>query len=191
MPWFLNPRAYEGLPFYQNPELYLFLAKAAAAALFARALHRRGARGARLALASWLGFLGIFLVVMMSMHALVIIGMRALDRPAGTPFGYDFRLYSLVLLAAVLGAQGVRLLGAARGVAAGVPGSRRAAASALGAVLALSAPLIPLQFFGVLLTALSVASLAALAAVRAPQPLPLPAAAEGASARPEAAWAGR
>ena len=41
MPWFLNPSVYQKLPVYQNPELYLFIAKVASAVIFAALLWRR------------------------------------------------------------------------------------------------------------------------------------------------------
>ncbi|HEX8390726.1 MAG TPA: hypothetical protein VF665_00095 [Longimicrobium sp.] len=164
MPWFLDPNVYSKLPFYMNTETWLAALKLLAAFLFARALWRRGVRGARLAGSVWVFLFGIFLTVMLSMHALVIVLLRVLNRPAGSAVFYDFRLYSLVLMAVVLVAQGIRLVRAAPRLADGVHGAAREAVRATATVIVVAAPLIPLQFFGVLLTAGSLLTLAAVAA---------------------------
>lgn len=166
MPWFLNPYVYHDLPVYQNPEVYLFLAKLAATALFVRLLRRRGVRGRRLAAAGWGFFFGLFLVVMLSMHTLVISGLRLFERPAGTALAYDFHLYSLLLLAAVLIAQGARSLRAAAAVATGDARGWREGARATAVVLAVAVPLVPLQFFGSVLTAMALVNLGVLALAR-------------------------
>lgn len=162
MPWFLNPSAYRDLPVYQNPELYLFVFKLLAAAVFAVAMWRRGARGRRLLAGTWVFFYGLFLALMLSMHSAVILGLRLFERPAGAPFVYDFKLYSLLLVGAVFITQGVRYLRAAARLAAGDGAAKRAALRASCVVLALAAPMIPVQFFGIVLTAGGVVSIMAL-----------------------------
>jgi len=90
----------------------------------------------------------------------VILGLRLFERPPGVPFVYDFRLYSLLLLGAVLFVQGVRLLRAATAIAAGTPAARGEAVRTSLIVLGLAAGLIPIQFFGAVLTAGSLVTLA-------------------------------
>lgn len=162
MPWFLNPSAYRDLPVYQNPEFYLFVLKLLVTVIFAAAMWRRGARGRALAASTWVFFYGLFLTVMLSTHSLVILGLRVFERPAGAPFVYDFKLYSLLLVGAVFVAQGLRYLRAAarlNGPAAG--DARREALRTTWVVLGLAVPLIPLQFFGSVLTLGALVSVAA------------------------------
>ena len=166
MPWFLNPRVYEQLPVWQNPELYWFLLKVAATAAFGRLLWRRGARGWALAGATWTFFVGLFVSVMLGLHAVSILGMRLLDRAPGTAFQYDFRLFSLLLLAGVLVPQGAACARAAAGLAVRDAWAWRRVRGAVLRLLAVAVPLIPLQFFGILLTAMGLVTLGALAATR-------------------------
>ena len=167
MPWFLNPSAYRDLPVYQNPELYLFILTLLITALFAGAMWRRGARGRALLAGTWVFFYGLFLTVMLSTHAVVVLGLRLFEREGGAPFVYDFKLYALLLVGAVFISQGVRYLRAAPRIA-GSDGGRREVLRASLVVLGLAAPLIPLQFFGVVLTAGGLVSVAAVTALRAP-----------------------
>jgi hypothetical protein len=102
MPWFLNPRIYENLPIYQNPEVYLFIAKLAATVIFALLLRKRGIRGKRQLAITWIFFYGTFVTVMLFMHNFVILGLRIFGGTANTDFSYDFHLYSLILLGSVL-----------------------------------------------------------------------------------------
>jgi hypothetical protein len=162
MPWFLHPAVYNKLPVYQNHELYLFVLKVLVTVVFAFLLRKRGARGGRLLAVTLIFFYGIFLSVMLFMHNMVILGLRIFERPAGSEFSYDFHLYSLILLGAVLLLQGIKSVRAALrlygGDENGVGEARRAALL----VLAVAIPLIPLQFFGIFLTVLSVLNLAAM-----------------------------
>lgn len=162
MPWFLNPSVYHGLPVYQNPEFYLFIIKLLATAVFAVAMRRRGARGRRLLASTWVFFYGLFLAVMLSMHSVVILGLRLFERPAGDPFVYDFKLYSLLLVGAAFITQGVRYMRAAGRLAASDGAAKREALRASYVVLALAVPMIPIQFFGTVLTAGGVVSIMAL-----------------------------
>ena len=160
MPWFLNPSAYHGLPLYQNPEFYIFILKLLATGLFAGAMWQRGARGRLLLASTWIFFYGLFLTVMLFMHSLVILGLRLFERPAGTPFVYDFHLYALLLVGAVFFSQGLRCLRAAARLSSD-GGGRREALRATYVVLALAVPMIPIQFFGAVLTVGSLVSVAA------------------------------
>jgi hypothetical protein len=159
MPWFLNPSVYGHLPLHQNPELYYFVVKLLATALFARGLARRGIRGRALLSATWTFFFGLFVAVMLGLHAGVILGLRLFERAPGTAFTYDFRLFSLLLLAGVLVPQGVRCLRAAGGLARRERAAWSQAFRSTCIVLAVALALVPLQFFGIVLAVLSAASL--------------------------------
>jgi len=100
---------------------------------------------------------------MLSAHSLVILGLRIFESPAGPGPVYDFRLYALLLVGAVFGSQGVRYVRASRMLAARAQGGRREALRATLVVLALAVPLIPLQFFGLVMTAGGLVTLCALA----------------------------
>lgn len=125
-------------------------------------LWRRGIRGGRLFAATWLAFYGFVLVFMMAAHSIDIAyntlrGGMAFD---GSPWMYNFRVYALHLLGAVLIWQGVRCLLAVPGTGRGDAAARTAALRATLVVLAVVAPLIPIHaFFGILLTVISAISL--------------------------------
>ena len=119
-----------------------------------RRLRRRGARRRALLLAGWAAFQGVALVAMMTAHSVEILYHLAAghDTFAGTPWTYDFRTYSLLLLGAVLGAQGGWFLSLAPGLGAGDPEARRAAVRAKLVLLATVLPIVPVHaFFGVIL----------------------------------------
>ena len=160
MPWYLNPRIYENLPVYQNPELYLFIAKLVGTAIFALWLRKRGVSGKRLVATTWIFFYGTFITVMLFMHNFVILGLRVFGRSAGTDFAYDFHLYSLILLGSVLFLQGIRSIRAALLLRRGSETGSPEALQATWIVLAVAVPLIPIQFFGIVLTVMSLLNLA-------------------------------
>jgi hypothetical protein len=162
MPWYLNPRIYENLPVYQNPELYLFIFKLAATVFFALSLRKRGLRGRRLLANTYIFFYGVFLTVMLFMHNFVILGLRIFDRPASGNSPYDFHLYSLILLGTILFLQGLGCLRAALLLRAGDENGIRRARRASWKVLAVAVPLVPIQFFGIVLTIFSLLNLAAI-----------------------------
>lgn len=162
MPWFLNPFVYNKLPLYQNPELYLFIAKLAAVAIFAFLLRRHGVNGRRFLAITWIFFYGTFITVMLFMHNFVILGLRIFERSADAKFSYDFHLYSLILLGTILFLQGIRSIRSSLLLRAGDENGIREALRATYVVLAVAVPLIPLQFFGMVLTVLSLINLAAI-----------------------------
>ena len=166
MPWWLNPSVYQQLPAYQNPEVYYFLLKVLATGAFARMLWQRGLRGRWLFAGTWNFFFGLFLVFMLSMHSLVIAGLRVFDRPEGIPFTYDFYFFSLLLLGAVLIAQGVWCLRAATALPGGDSRAWSESVRASLIVLAIAVALIPIQFFGLVLTVFSLVQLGGLGSVR-------------------------
>ena len=125
-------------------------------------LWRRNIRGRSLFAAAWLSFYGLALTASMLAHSVEIIYRAATRLDAGGGFAsiYNFRLYSLLLLAALLIWAGIQCLRAAPLLGRGSAEARRAALRASGVALAIVAPLIPIQaVFGTLLTVLSVLSL--------------------------------
>ena len=85
---------------------------AAGVAILVFQLRKRGARGRRLFAAGWVAFFGLTLVVMMGAHSIDIVlhGIRTGSRLNGEPWRYDFQMYALHLLSAVLVWQGIRAL---------------------------------------------------------------------------------
>jgi hypothetical protein len=159
MPWFLNPNIYYKLPIYQNTELYLFIFKLAVAATFAFYLWKQGVSKRRLLAVTYIFFYGVFLTVMLFMHNTVILGLRIFERTSNN-FTYDFHLYSLILLGTVLFLQGIHLMRSAFLLKAGDEKGIRKALRATMIVLAVAIPLIPIQFFGIILTVFSLLNLA-------------------------------
>jgi hypothetical protein len=162
MPWFLNPNIYNKLPVYQNPELYLFIFKLAVTIVFAVSLRKRGMSVGRLLGTTCIFFYGTFITVMLFMHNAVILGLHLFERPNGEIPAYSFHHYSLLLLGTVLIVQGIRSLRAALRLRSGAENAHREALRATLIVLALAVPLIPIQFFGTVLTVFSLLNLAAI-----------------------------
>lgn len=133
-------------------------------------LRRRGLRGRRLFTAGWLGFYALVLVVSMAAHSVDIVWRLFVGRGYdGAATAYDFRVYSLVLLGAVLIGFGVRLLMATRELGRGLASARSGAAWTTLLALAVVAPLIPIQpVFAIPLTVLSALTLLVLAWAGAP-----------------------
>jgi len=131
-------------------------------------LWRQSIRGRSLFAAVWLSFYGLVLTAMMLAHSVEVV-YRALASRAtvnNSPPIYDFRLYSLLLLGALLIWAGVECLRAAPILSRGSAEARRAAVRASVVVLAIVVPLIPIQrLFAVLLTVLSILSLLVLTRV--------------------------
>ena len=100
---------------------------------------------------------------MLFMHNIVILGLRIFGgQTDDAKFSYDFHLYSLILLGAVLFFQGIRSIRAALLLQRGDENGSREASRATWIVLAVAVPLIPIQFFGMVLTVFSLLNLAAL-----------------------------
>jgi len=140
-------------------------------------LWRQGIRGRSLFAAAWLCFYGLVLTGAMLAHSGEVIS-RAVARASGSDFAsiYNFRLYSLLLLPALLICAGVLCLRAAPSLGRGSVEARRTAVRASAVVLAIVAPLIPIQtLFGTLFTVLSILSLIVLTWV---SPTPKPVSAE-------------
>ncbi len=160
MPWFLNPSIYNNLPVYQNPEVYLFIFKLAATAIFAFLLWKQCVSKLRIIAITYIFFYGTFMTVMLLMHNLVILGLHLFER--NDNYSYNFHLYSLILLGTVLFLQGIRSIRAAFQIKTGDENGIRNAKRATWIVLTVSVPLIPIQFFGIVLTVFSLLNLAAI-----------------------------
>jgi pimeloyl-ACP methyl ester carboxylesterase len=142
-----------------------------ATAGFALSLRKQGVSLRRSAAITYLFFYGAFLTVMLFMHNFVIIGLRIFEPSSKGYSTYDFYLYSLILLGAVLFLQGIQSLRAAFMFKSGNDESAvRQAQRASWTVLAIAVPLIPLQFFGIILTVLSLLNLAAMKIILSKRP---------------------
>ena len=137
-------------------------------------LWRQSIRGRSLFAAAWLSFYGLVLTGAMLAHSAEVV-TRAVARAATSDFAsiYNFRLYSLLLLPALLIWAGVSCLRAAPNLGRGSVEARRAAVRASVLALAIVAPLIPIQrLFATLFTVLSILSLIVLTWV-SPTPKPI------------------
>jgi hypothetical protein len=132
------------------------------------ALRRSGARGGRLLTASIVAFNGVALIAMMVGHSLDIASRLYVGRSyEGVELTYNFRIYSLFLLAAVLTACGMALVRAAFGLTRNTAGATRHGLRSAAVTLLVVIPLLPIQsFFAIILTVLALLSTAALALQR-------------------------
>jgi hypothetical protein len=90
---------------------------------------------------------------------------------SGEPWTYDFRAYSLVLLAAVLIAIGIGVLKTASELSRDRIGSAKRGAALSIVTLAVVLPLIPIQpLFGLMFSVLAALTLLVLAALRGLKP---------------------
>jgi len=119
------------------------------AVAFALRARRAGRGGIPIALASLTLFAGCMVSVLAVLHATTIVSLRIAAWQRGGGFGYDFRFYSLILLAGVLVAAGAGLVRHAPGLSRGEPEAWRKTLVTLVALLAVSAPLAPLQAFAI------------------------------------------
>jgi len=129
---------------------------------------RSGARGRRFAGATLLGFSAAALTTMLAAHQAEVV-YRLLGNPLDTmpPLKYDFRSYSLLLLGVLLMVQGVKIFRAAAAVSRGDAVARRLAVRAGLVVLAIGAPIIPINvFFGPITTVLALLALGGAALAR-------------------------
>ena len=142
-------------------DVIVLLAIVLATTVWVVRLWRRGVRGRRFAISAWLGFLGFVLIVALTAHCVDILSrLVAGTGHEGATFTYNFRVYSLLLLGALLIGAGIYLLRAAWGFSRGISNARRSALRTLGFVVAIVLPLVPFQaFFAVPLGVLSVVTL--------------------------------
>jgi hypothetical protein len=137
------------------------------------AFWRMGVRGRRLAVSWWAAFYGVALTVMLAAHCIEIAYNTVTHAPsfADGAFKYDFRVYSLELMGALLVVLGIRALRAAFGMARGEREARRAMLKTLAVVLAIAAPVIPIHWvFGYLVSGLSAITILVVALLPTAQP---------------------
>jgi hypothetical protein len=129
------------------------------------ALLRSGARGGRLVAGSIVAFNGVVLIAMMVGHSLDIASRLYVGRSyEGVALTYNFRIYSLFLLAAVLIACGTALVQAAFGLTRNTAGATRRGLRCAVLTLLVVIPLLPIQlFFAIIHTVLALLSTAVLA----------------------------
>ena len=117
---------------------------------------RHGQRGWRLATLAFISFFGVGLVTMMAGHCADIIYNLALANRSvvdGSPFTYNWRIYSLLLFGVLLIDRGIRCLSATRRFAGGDDTARSDVFRNAGVVLAITLPTIPVHaFFGGLMS---------------------------------------
>ena len=131
-------------------------------------LWRRGLRRRRLIAETWLAFYGVMLVAMLGAHSAEILYRSFAGSAMTETWAYDFRTYSLHLLAAILIWQGVTVLRAVLKATAPISGPDVTRAACV--TMAMGLPLIPIQtFFGILLTVSSIVTLAVVAVARREQ----------------------
>jgi hypothetical protein len=133
--------------------------------VFAR---RRGAAPS-LAVAAALDMLcGLENVLLAGAHLTAVIGRALAGKGTrGAPtFAYDFFFYSLVLVGVLLAAAGLICLTAVKGLTRGDLSAWQRAVWASAFLLAINAPLAPIQDFGYALGALALGNLAGLASSR-------------------------
>lgn len=145
-------------------DLLVLLVVFAGTIISAMLLRRRRIRGRGLLVSVWFSFYGLVLTAMMVAHSAEILYRTYGASRGGSAPPYDFRLYSLLLLAALLVLAGAACLGVAPALGRGGDEARRTALRASAGTLVLVVPLIPIQkVFGTLLTCLSLLSLLVLA----------------------------
>jgi hypothetical protein len=152
-----------------NLSAFAVLALAAGVtAMFLRRQMPGSARKALVACAAGQLFCALLMLGLAALHtaAVLLLAIRRLTGSAGTPFEYNFHLYSVLLLGAVLLGLSIHCLRAAPGLARGDPGSWHKAVRGHAGLLGVNLPLIPIQAFAVAFAVLSGVSLLLLAVAR-------------------------
>ena len=126
---------------------FVLLVVTGVAVTFLLRVRRRGAPIA-LAVASALGLFSGLITTGLAVGHIVGVLVVELRR---SPIRYDFRVYALLLLGATLAVLGVRLGAASASVARGDRAAWSRAAGTAVALLAVNAPLAPIQGFAVAL----------------------------------------
>jgi hypothetical protein len=133
---------------------------------------RRGAAKELAALGALTVFCGAVTIALATLHSLVIFMLRLAAWQKGAGFGWDFRAYSLFLLAGVLITTGVLLVRSAPGLTRRELLAWRGAVAAAVALVAVNAPLAPLQGFAIALGLFALLTLVLLAAAKRWFPAP-------------------
>jgi hypothetical protein len=148
-------------------ELLVLLATAAAIALALRA-RRRAAPWPAVAAGAVTLFCGALTAGLAALHLAAILGRALADKGhGGAPgFAYDFGFYSLVLVGVVILVPALVCVAQAPRLTAGDPRAWRRAAWANLVLVAVNAPLAPIQDFAYLLGGLAVVDLVVLLLAR-------------------------
>jgi hypothetical protein len=114
------------------------------------------------------GFGGLVNLILGGAHLIAVLARPIQGRPVAgaAAFEYTFHYYSLVLLGFVIVIPALYLVGSLRGVARGELAAWRVAFWMSVILLAVNAPLIPIQGFAPLLSGTALAGLMGLAAAR-------------------------
>ncbi len=152
---------------FRDPVSVVVVASAAASAAFFAGVRRRGAPTALAAMASVDLLAGLVILALAAGHLGGVIGGALSDPgPGGSSFEYDFRFYSLVLVGTLIGGPALVCVLQARALSRGESRAWRRTVWAGVLLLVVNVPLIPIQGFAALLSALAAANVAALAAGR-------------------------
>ncbi len=119
----------------------------------------------RLLIAAYTYFAGALIGALGVAHLAAVV-VVSIGRGRQSRFLYDFRFYSLVLLGAVLIATGVMAAMQSEWFARGHRVAWRTSLSVWATILAINLPLVPLQGFAVMISALAVLALLLLGGIR-------------------------
>lgn len=149
-----------------DPVTVVASASAAVAAGFFVLGRRRGAPAPLAGVGGVHVFSGLVALGLSSAHLVSVIG-GALARLRAAAFAYDFRFYSLLLVGFAIATPALFCALQGRGLARGEVRAWRRAFWASVVLLAVNAPLMPIQGFAVGFTGLALLNLAALGLTRA------------------------
>ena len=152
-------------PFSRLVPWLLVAGLAAATTAFIISLRRKSAAPRRLLLAACGFFCGLLIAALGVAH-LAGVFHASLDRACQGRFVYGFHFYSLVLLGTLLVAGGIAAAGQASKLALGERAAWRASLVVWAALLFINLPLVPLQDFAALFSALAALYLMVLYAAR-------------------------
>ena len=155
------------LAFVRDPAGIALLVVIVATVWFARDARRRLAPTALVVVGTFDFFGGFLSFGLASLHLAAVMAQALSGRgPGGVPtFAYDFRFYSLVLLGAVIVIPGLLCAIYARGLTRGDTLAWKTVVWSSLALLAINAPLVPIQGFAPGLSAFALLNLVGLAAI--------------------------
>ncbi len=151
-----------------DPAFLLLYASIGGAIWFAIVARRRLCLAALTAVGTISFFNGVLIAALGAGHLIAVVS-RAFSGEGSAPgdtFAFDFRFYALVQLGMLLIAGGVACFSQVRGLMRGEPRAWKATLWATVALLAINAPLIPIQGFAPGFSLLAFLNLTALAATR-------------------------
>jgi hypothetical protein len=149
-------------------EVITLLVAVGASALIVFRARRHEAPFGILVLGAVVAFVGCIAFLLGSQHTIAVVGraLRQLSAPGSQGALYDFRRYSLLLLGALLITTGLRLFAYTPGLVRREHRSWKGALWTTVVLLAINAPLMPIQGFAIGFTAFGVVTLLLLFALR-------------------------